>query len=117
MLSRIALSLAMGAVLFTAPVRLAAESCIFSTAPSQKTCRSSCCADKICCTTSPKNTTPLSQPLAKADSSYKLNAAWAGLPIAVLPSGKFDAQHSVFANVASGAHLRPTLALICIRLI
>src|SRR2546426_12565742 len=74
MLSRIIVSLATAAALFTAPVGLAAGSCILSSAPSQKACQSSCCANKTCCATSPKNTAPPSQPLAKGDSSQQLKA-------------------------------------------
>src|SRR6059058_5152380 len=75
MLRRITISVAMATVLFTAPVGLAARSCILTNAPSQKACQSSCCANKTCCATSPKNTAPQSQPLAKADSGQQAKAA------------------------------------------
>src|SRR5947207_1508828 len=71
MLSRIIISVAMAAALFMAPVGFAARSCILANAPSQKACQPSCCANKTCCATSPKNTTPPSQPLAKADSGQR----------------------------------------------
>src|SRR5260370_34344232 len=74
MLSRIIISMAIAAALFTAPVGLAARSCILTNAPSQKACQPSCCANKTCCATSPKNTAPPAQPLAKADSDQQLSA-------------------------------------------
>src|SRR5438132_12196421 len=112
MLSRIIVSAAMATALFIAPVGLAARSCILTNAPSQKACQSSCCANKTCCATSPKNTAPPSQPLAKADSSYKLNATCVGLVPAVSPSREFGAQQFLLSNAASGAHSPPTVALI-----
>src|SRR5260370_6504357 len=74
MLSRFIILMAIAATLFTAPVGLAARSCILSSAPSQKACQASCCANKTCCATSPKNTAPPSQPLAKANSGQQLIA-------------------------------------------
>jgi hypothetical protein len=109
--------MAMAAALFTAPAALTARSCILSSAPAQKACQSSCCTDKTCCVAAPKNTAPLSEPLAKADSGYKVNATFVTLPTAVSPTLEFGAQRFLFSNAASGAHSPPTLALICIRLI
>jgi hypothetical protein len=117
MLSRIIISLATAAALFTSPVGLAPRSCILSSAPLEGACKSSCCANKTCCAASTKNKSTPSQPLAKADSSYKLNATWVALATAVLPSREFGAQHFPLSNAASGAHSPPPLALICIRLI
>ncbi|PYI58820.1 MAG: hypothetical protein DMC59_07500 [Verrucomicrobia bacterium] len=117
MLSRIIISLAMASALFTAPVGLASRSCILSSAPAQQGCKSGCCANKTCCATSAEHKASPTQPLAKADSSYKLNATWVSLPSAVSPSREFGAQHFVFSIAACGAHSPPTLALICIRLI
>ncbi|PYJ88013.1 MAG: hypothetical protein DME71_14110 [Verrucomicrobia bacterium] len=96
---------------------LSARSCILSNAPIDKACKPGCCANKTCCATSPKNTAPSSQPLAKADSGYKLSATSVALPAAVSPSREFDAQQFLLSNAASGAHSPLTLALICIRLI
>jgi hypothetical protein len=117
MLSRIITSVAMTAALVTAPVSLTARSCILSSTPAEKACQSSCCANKTCCATSPKNTAPLSQPLAKADSGYKLNATWIALAAAISPSREFGGQRFLLFNAESSAHSPPTLALICIRLI
>jgi hypothetical protein len=116
-LSRIIISMAMAAALFTAPVGLASRSCILPSAVSQKACQSSCCANKTCCATSSKNTAPTSQPLAKADSSYKLNATSIAVPADVSPGREFGTQRFALFNAASGAHSPPMLALICIRLI
>jgi hypothetical protein len=117
MLSKILLSMAMATALFTAPVGVAARSCILPSTPSEKACKLDCCANKTCCATSPKNTAPSSQPLAKSDSSYKLNATSIAVPAVVSPSWEFGAQHFLLSNAASDAHSPPTLALICIRLI
>src|SRR5438093_5728751 len=117
MLSRIIVSLATAAVLLTAPAGLAARSCILSSAASEKACHSSCCANKTCCATSPNRAAPSSQPLAQADSSYKLSATCVGLVPAVSPSREFGAQQFLLSNAVSGAHSPSTLALICIRLI
>src|SRR5437773_11312116 len=92
MLSRIIISMAMAAALFTAPGGLAGRSCILSNAPNQKACHSSCCANKTCCATSPNRTARTSQPLAQTDSSYKLNTACVGLISAVSPSLDFADQ-------------------------
>jgi len=109
--------MATAAALFAAPVGFTARSCILTSPSEQKACQGACCANKTCCATSSKNTASRSQPLAKADSSYKLNATWVSLPSAVSPSREFGAQHFVFSTAASDAHSPPTLALICIRLI
>jgi hypothetical protein len=116
-LSRIIVSLAMSAVLFTAPVSSAVRSCILSSAPVQEACKPACCANKTCCATSAEHKSTPSQPLAKADSGYKVNATCVTLPTAVSPSLEFAAQRFLFSNAASDAHSPPTLALICIRLI
>ena len=116
MLSRVIISMAMAAALFTAPVGLAARSCILSSTPSQKACQSSCCANKTCCATSPKNTAPPSQPLAKADSGQQLSAACfvAAVP---LPSCEVGAEQFRFQAAAPSANSPPRLALLCTFLI
>jgi len=108
--------MAMAAALFMAPVGLAARSCILTNAPSQKACQPSCCANKTCCATSPKNTAPESQPLAKADSGQQLNATGfaAALP---LSSCEVGAEQFRFQAVAPLANLPPRLALLCTFLI
>jgi hypothetical protein len=114
MLSRI--SMAMAAAIFTAPVGLAARSCILSSAPSQKACQSSCCANKTCCATSPKNTAPLSQPLAKGDSSQQLKAT--GF-VAALCFSICEARSKQFRPevTAPSVNSPPRLALLCTLLI
>jgi hypothetical protein len=116
MLSRIMISVAMAAALFMAPVGLAARSCILVNAPSQKACQPSCCANKTCCATSPKNTAPPSQPLAKADSGQQLTAICfeAALP---LSSREFGAEQFRFQATAPLANSPPQLALLCTFLI
>jgi len=108
--------MAMAAALFTAPVGLAARSCILSSAPSQKACQASCCANKTCCATSPKNTAPLSQPLAKADSGQQLSPSCfaAALP---LSSREVGAEQFRFQAAAPLANSPPRLALLCTLLI
>ena len=117
LLSRIMISMVAAVALVAGPVGSAARSCILSSAPVQQACQSSCCANKNCCATSSKNTAPSSQPLAKADSNYKVNATSIAIPAVVSPSREFGVQHFLLSNAASGAHSPPTLALICIRLI
>src|SRR6266446_7197664 len=116
MVSRLIISMAMAAALFTAPVGLAARSCILINAPSQKACQPTCCANKTCCATSPKNTAPESQPLAKADSGQQLSATCfaAALP---LPSCEVGAEQSRFQPAAPLANSPPRLVLLCTFLI
>src|SRR2546430_3774167 len=116
MLSRIIISMAMAAALFTAPVGLAARSCILSNAPSQEACQSSCCANKTCCATSPKNTTSPSQPLAKADSSQQLKAT--GFVTALsFSSCEAGTEQLRLEATAPSANSPPRLALLCTLLI
>jgi hypothetical protein len=116
MLSRIVISMATATALFTAPVGLAARSCILNNAPSQKACQPGCCANKTCCVTSPKNTAPPSQPLAKADSGQQLSATCfvAAVP---LPSCEVGAEQFRFQAAAPSANSPPRLALLCTFLI
>src|SRR6266481_1728178 len=116
MLSRIIISLATAAALFTAPVGVAARSCILSNAPSQKACQPSCCANKTCCATSPENTAPPSQPLAKADSSQQLNATCFAV---ALPFSNYEtgAQQFRFRATVPSANSPPRFALLCTFLI
>jgi hypothetical protein len=116
MLSRIIISMAMAAALFTAPVGFAARSCILSSAPSQKACQPTCCANKTCCATSPKNTAPPSQPLAKGDSSQQPKAA--GFVAAVsFSSREAGAEQFRFQAAAPLANSPPRLTLLCTLLI
>jgi len=116
MLSRIIISMAMAAALFTAPVGVAARSCILNNAPSQKACQPGCCANKTCCATSPKNTAPSSQPLAKADSAQQLSATCfaAALSFSTCEAG---AEQFWFQATAPSANSPPRLVLFCTFLI
>jgi len=106
----------MAAALFMAPVGFAARSCILTNAPSQKACQPSCCANKTCCATSPKNTAPQSQPLAKADSGQPLSAICfaSALPLSSCEAG---AEQFRFQAAAPSANSPPRLALLCTFLI
>jgi hypothetical protein len=117
MLSRIIISLATAAALFTAPAGLTARSCILSSAPEQKACQPGCCANKTCCATSKAHKATSTQPLVKPDSSYNLNATPVAVATIASPSLEFCTQRFALSNAASGRHSPPTLALICIRLI
>ena len=116
MLSRIIISMTMAAALFTAQVVLGARSCILSNAPGQKACQSSCCANKTCCATSPKNTAPSSQPLAKGDSSQQVKAT--GF-VAALSFSSCEARSERFGLEATvpSANSPPRLVLFCTFLI
>ncbi len=108
--------MAMAAALFTAPVGLAARSCILSNVPSQKACQPNCCANKTCCATSPKNTTSSSQPLAKADSSQQLKAT--GFVTALsFSSCEAGTEQLRLEATAPSANSPPRLALLCTLLI
>jgi len=115
--SRIIVSVAMTAVLFTAPMGLTARSCIVSSAPAQQACKPGSCANKTCCATSTENKSTPSQPLANGDSSYKSDATSVAFTMAVSASREFGAQRFLLSNATPDAHSPPTLALICIRLI
>jgi hypothetical protein len=117
MLSRIIISIATAAALFTGPAALNARSCILSSAPEQKACKSGCCANKTCCATSKAHKATSTQPLVKPDSSYNLNATSVAVGTAASPSLEFGTQQFALSNAAPGRHSPPTLALICIRLI
>ncbi len=110
------ISVAMAAALFMAPTGLDGRSCILVNAPSQKACQSSCCANKTCCATSPKNTAPSSQPLAKADSGQQVKAI--GFVTALsFSSCEAGAEQFRFQAAAPLANSPPRLALLCTFLI
>src|SRR6266513_1500053 len=116
MLSRIIISMAMAAALFTAPAALTARSCILFSAPAQQACKPGCCANKTCCATSSQNKSTPSQPLAKADSGQQLKATCfaAALP---LSSHEVGAEQFRFQTVAPLANSAARLALLCTFLI
>jgi hypothetical protein len=117
MLRRILISVAVAVALVAAPIGSAARSCMLVNAPSQKACQPSCCANKTCCATSPKNTAAPSQPLAKADSAQQLSVI-CFVPVA-LPFSSYEAGAEQFRfHVTSlSAHSPPQLALLCTFLI
>ena len=117
MWSRMMISVAITAALVTAPVGFGARSCILSSAPVERACKPGSCANKSCCATSNEHKSNTTQPLAKSDSTYQVNASSVALPTAVPPS--FESGVQVFPGYydAFAAPSAPTLALICIRLI
>lgn len=105
--------LAMG----VAPLRLQATSCILSNAPSQKSCKMNCCANKTCCAVSEKNTGPASQPLAQhAVAKQQVIALLAVVPASFLVQS-FQFDRVACESVIVRAHAPPPLAATCIRLI
>ena len=85
MLSRIIVSLAMTAVLFTASMDVAGRSCILSSAPVQQACKPGSCANKICCATSSEHKSTPAHQLVKADSGYDVNAAFVASAVTAPP--------------------------------
>src|ERR1700730_7118152 len=71
MAGRIALALLLAMAIVLAPAGLSARPCVLINAPSEKACQPNCCANKTCCATSPKNTAPTAQPLAKSGSNQQ----------------------------------------------
>jgi hypothetical protein len=116
MLSRIMISVALAAALAAAPARISARSCILVDSPTQRACQPACCANKNCCKTSHKNTSPPAQPLAKSDSDQG-NIATLPSPGAVAVLNYAPAESFVFSSADCAAHSPTPLALICIRLI
>jgi hypothetical protein len=116
MLKRIMTSVAVAASLVAAPVHLSARVCILSNAPSEKACQSDCCANKTCCATSPKNTAPASQSLAKSASNQTTVATSPSMVASVTLCSAQEVT-PIFSSADCSAHSPPTLVLICIRLI
>jgi len=117
MLNRIMISVAVAATLIAAPVSVSARSCILSNSPGEKACQSDCCANKTCCATSPKNTAPASQPLAKSASGQQNIATFPAMAAVAVLNQPATIESHIFCSAALCAHSPPTLALICIRLI
>jgi len=116
MLSRIMISVVLAVAFVAAPVRISARSCILVNAPTQKACQPVCCANKTCCETSPKNTSPTAQPLAKSGSDQG-NIATLPSPVALAVLNYAPAESFVFSSRDCAAHSPPPLALNCTRLI
>jgi hypothetical protein len=117
MLSRIMISVAVAVALVGAPVGSIARSCILVNAPSQKACQPGCCANKTCCATSPKNTAPASQPLAKIDSGQQLSATCFARVALPYPNYEVGAEQFRLHVTSLSAHSPPQLALLCTFLI
>ncbi len=116
MLGRITISLAMAVALMATPFHVSARSCIVFDTAMNKACQPACCANKTCCATSPKNTAPASQPLAKSVSDQQNVAALSSQSALALLTPVAIAS-SFFSFEDSAAHSPPRLALTCIRLI
>src|ERR1700730_15077818 len=116
MLSRILIAVALAVALVAAPAHLSAAPCILVTAQTQKACQPACCANKTCCETSHKNTSPPAQPFAKAGSDQG-NIATLPSPVAVAGLNSARVGSFVFSSADCAAHSPTPLALICIRLI
>jgi hypothetical protein len=113
MLSRIIVSLAMTAVLFTAPMVVAGRSCILSSAPVQQACKPGSCANKSCCATSSEHKSTPAHQLAKADSSYDVNAAFVASAVTAPPRSEVAKQKFLLSNASVVAHSPPALAVLC----
>jgi hypothetical protein len=116
MLSRIIVLVSLAVALVAAPVRISARSCILSNAPTQKACQPVCCANKTCCKTSHKNTSPPAPPLAKSGSDQG-NITTLPSPVALAVLNCARAESFVFSSADRAVHSPAPLALICIRLI
>jgi hypothetical protein len=110
-------SLAMTAVLFTAPMGLTARSCILSSAPAQQACKPGSCANKTCCATSSWHKSTPAHPLAKSNSSYEVNALSVASAVTVPPNLEVGSQKFLLSNASVGGHSPPTLAVLCVFLI
>jgi hypothetical protein len=113
MLSRIIVSLAMTAALFTAPMVVAGRSCILSSAPVQQACKPGSCANKSCCATSSEHKSIPAHHLAKTDSSHDVNAAFVASVVTVSPSSDVGSQKFLLSNAPVVEHSPPTLAVLC----
>src|SRR5437660_12354433 len=113
MLSRIITSLAMTAVLFTGPVTVTTRACILSSAPEEQACKPGSCANKTCCATSSEHKSTPAHQLAKADSSYDVNASFVASAVTVPPSPEVGSQKFLLSNASVVAHSSPTLAVLC----
>jgi hypothetical protein len=116
MLIRLTIAFALVLALFAAPVRASARSCIIYDTPVQKACQAGCCTNQTCCATSPKNTAPVAQPLAKGSATHELNATVTPVLTGTAPSVPEYQDVTKFALDCS-ALSPPRLALLCTFLI
>jgi hypothetical protein len=105
--------MAMAVALFTAPAGVAARSCILVNAPSQKACQPRCCANMTCCVTSPKNTAPSSEPLAKNGSASQVTTICAPTGFAVLLHQFTEDRSVTRTDLTLAALSPPRLSLLC----
>ena len=113
MLSKIIVSVAVTAVLFAAPLDFATRSCILSSAPAQQACKPASCANKTCCATSSEHKSTPAHQLAKADSSYDVNAAFVASTVTAPPRSEVARQKFLLSNASVVAHSSPALAVLC----
>src|SRR5205823_9943148 len=97
--------LAMAVALMAAPFHVSGRTCIVSEAAANKACRPACCANTTCCATSPKNTAPVSQPLAKSVSDQQNVALSSQSALALLSLVAIAS--SFFSFEDSAAHSPP----------
>jgi hypothetical protein len=117
MFTRATIPLALAAAMLVAPMRLPAPACILTNMPSEKACSAQCCANKACCQTSQKRTSPPLQPLATVGLQQQNIAALpAVIAVTEVPGLSIDRSGTSLSLKTSTSH-PPTLALICIRLI
>jgi hypothetical protein len=117
MTGKIAAGAVVAIALVIAPVRLPAASCILSNSPSEKACMPGCCANKTCCKSSQKNTSPPVQPLVKAGSGLQNIVNLPSTAVVLMLPQTAANQPPVFSSAEWTAHSPAPLALICIRLI
>src|SRR6202049_5317495 len=103
MLSRIMISVALAVAVVAAPARISARSCLLVNASTQNACQPACCANKTCCKTSHKNTSPPAQPLAKSGSDQG-NIATLPSPVAVAVLNYGPGESLVFSSAYCGGH-------------
>jgi hypothetical protein len=116
MFSKVTVSVAVGLALCAATLRLPAAPCIVTNTPSPEACQPGCCANKACCATSHKRTSPPVQPLAKLSSDQQNVATIPATIVFALPVQAATASR-VLSSAERMAQSPPLLALICIRLI
>jgi hypothetical protein len=110
------LAVALVAAVAAAPLGASVRSCIIYDTPLEKSCQPGSCANKKCCATSPKKTTPTSQPLAKSSTTPELNATVVAVSVGIVP--RVAEHQSISADICSCSALSPPrLALLCTFLI
>jgi hypothetical protein len=110
---KIAISVALTAVLFAAPVGFASRSCILSSAPVEQTCEPGSCANKVCCATSSEHKSTPAHQLAKANSGYDVDAAFVASAVKTSPNPEVGSQKFLLSNALIISHSPPALAVLC----